>query len=81
MVDKFWENVLKKDDGHWLWRGSLTSRNYGRIMVNGHLLQATRISYAIFHGKKLEEIENLKMVKTCPLKNCVNPLHLVALPK
>ena len=80
-IERFWNNVLKMQDGHWVWQGSGTDRKYGRIMINHRNIQATRLSYAIFHGKDLEQIEHLKMVKTCPVKSCVNPLHLVALPR
>lgn len=82
LTEIFWANVLKSQDGHWIWQGSLTKPRkhggYGRIMIDGKLIYATRLSYAIFHDKNLPEIEHLKMVKTCDVVECVNPAHLAA---
>jgi hypothetical protein len=85
LIERFWANILKRDDGHWIWKGSLTKKrtrgSYGRIMYRGKSIYAVRLSYAIFHNKEIEDIDHLEMKKICPVKECVNPAHLVALPR
>jgi len=76
--DKFYKNVLTRDDGHWIWRGSVTKGGYGRIMINREQIQATQLSYMVTCNKSLANIKHLRMVKMCPIKLCVNPLHIDA---
>lgn len=81
MTEKFWRNVLKREDGHWIWQGSKTDRGYGRIKIRGKLFQATQLSLMIVRNIELSEVEKLKIIKLCLYKDCVNPACLHTLPK
>jgi len=70
---RFWINV-EKTEGCWLWRGSVLQRSgYGRIMVGGKTIIASRYSYMLHHGTISDDVF---VLHTCDNRICVRPDHL-----
>lgn len=80
-VGDFWAQVEKREDGHWIWKGRKTTKNYGRVMIKGKEIYTHRLSYALTHGYTLEQIEHLRVIKICKIRECISPAHLVEQPK
>lgn len=58
----------------WLW---CTDRGgYGVVGIGGKSRKAHRVSYCMFHGISLEEIEGVVIRHKCDNPWCVNPEHL-----
>ena len=66
---------IDKSGDCWLWTGSVNSRGYGGIIIDGKYFRAHRIMYEMFKGKipKGLEVDHL-----CEVRTCVNPEHLEA---
>ncbi len=66
----FWEKVAKTESC-WLWRGSTSTRGYGRYRGQ----QAHRVSFEL-SGNEIPK--GLVLDHKCRVRNCVNPDHLRA---
>jgi hypothetical protein len=71
----FWSRVRKEGD-HLIWEGAETTRGYGKIEIGGRSEYAHRVSYCIANNLDIKDIDNLKIVKLCPVNECVAPAHL-----
>ena len=60
-------------DACWLWQGRLNPKGYGSIYANGKHRRVHRFSYELTYG---EIPDDLKVLHTCDVRNCVNPRHL-----
>lgn len=68
--------TLRKEGGCHIWKASTNGkRGYGKMIVNGKLELAHRISYRLFRG---EIKEGLVIDHLCENVKCVNPEHLQA---
>lgn len=56
-----------------MWRHTMTTSGYGKIMINGVRYPAHRLSWLMFRG---EIPEGKWVLHTCDSKLCVNPDHL-----
>lgn len=78
-IKRFWSKVVKglRDDC-WLWMAALEHgrfkhrQGYGVIRVQGRLVRAHTISYALVHGYD----HGLFVLHECDEPRCVNPRHL-----
>lgn len=70
--ERFFDKV-NKTDSCWLWTGSLTSRGYGSIGVDGKNVSAHRLSYMLFNG---DIPDGFVVCHSCDVPACVNPEHL-----
>ena len=60
-------------NGCWIWQQSSDKDGYGKIVVDGVLKRAHRLSYETFVG---EIPDGLYVLHRCDVRNCVNPQHL-----
>jgi len=72
--EKFWPKV-EKTKTCWLWRGNMQRDGYGMAMRRGgkKRVSAHRLSWEIHNGEIPEE---MRVLHTCHVRNCVNPRHL-----
>ena len=63
---------VDEESGCWLWEGS-TRGGYGRLRVNGEMMEAHRASYEAHIGKIPE---GLVIDHLCRNRACINPSHL-----
>jgi hypothetical protein len=82
---RFWSYVDKNGpDGYhsqtgenlgpcWLWTAAKSSGGYGRLNVEGRLVQAHRLAYELLTGPIPPELD---IDHLCRVHNCVNPDHL-----
>lgn len=74
-IQRFWAKVGKGDTpgACWMWRGSLASSGYGRLLTKTRYALAHRYSYELHNGPVPAE---LVIDHTCRNRGCVNPAHL-----
>lgn len=63
----------RKSDGCWEWLRAKAGGGYGRVCINGRLLQAHRVVYEQFVGPIPA---GLHLDHLCRNPGCVNPAHL-----
>lgn len=74
--ERLTDNVVKSDDGCWLWRLALDRDGYGTMRIGGKGKRAHRVAYELEYG----EIQpGLELDHICCNRACVNPAHLRAL--
>lgn len=71
-VERFWAKVRKTDDC-WLWTASADGKGYGKMLVDGKLQQAHRLSWLIHTG---ESPGDWHVCHKCDNPPCVRPDHL-----
>lgn len=73
-IDSFLSKVSPEpNSGCWLWDASTSADGYGRVMLNGRVQNAHRVSYEIHVGPVPE---GLVVDHLCRNRCCVNPDHL-----
>jgi hypothetical protein len=83
LSDKFWEKIAKRENGCWLWIGSLSNAGYGRFDGGAAFRAAhkTRIAHRLaFMAIKGAIPEGLTLDHLCRNRACVNPDHLDPCP-
>lgn len=70
---RFWNKVIKHDDGCWEWAGNKTTRGYGRVRWNGAGEYAHRVSYMIHYGSIPD---GMVVMHKCDNPQCTRPDHL-----
>ena len=81
--ERFWNKVKKSDnpDDCWIWIASKLKSGYGMFgYYKGprpvRSILAHRVSYALHHNLKLENIADLYILHRCDNPSCVRPNHL-----
>lgn len=64
---------VEKTESCWLWKGALTISGYGVFSLNKKYIRAHRASYILHKGEIKDE---LLVLHSCDVRNCVNPDHL-----
>lgn len=64
---------VNESDGHWLWKGHLSSKGYGFFCVDKVNTFAHRWAYMLLVGEVPEGVE---VDHECLVRSCVNPGHL-----
>lgn len=77
LPEKLRQFVIDPDTGCWLWVGELTN-GYGRVVWAGRFCGAHRAMYLHLNGNIPSEVH---VHHACLRTDCVNPAHLVAMPR
>lgn len=64
---------VEKTPTCWLWKGATTKSGYGVFSLNKKYIRAHRASY-ILHVSEIQD--DLLVLHSCDVRNCVNPDHL-----
>lgn len=60
-------------NGCWIWRGTVATNGYGRVMFRGRMMAAHRLFFVLHRGPIPEGLE---LDHLCSTRPCVNPAHL-----
>ena len=75
--DRFWHSIIKAPSGHWIWTGSVVSkeahRDYGLFYTGERQMLAHRYAWEFLVGPIPE---GLVIDHLCCFPRCVNPRHL-----
>lgn len=72
---RLWNRIDKKSaDECWLWCGSINSRGYGQISIQGNLQLVHRVVWELKYKKPVPA--GLLVCHTCDTRRCCNPIHL-----
>jgi hypothetical protein len=69
-----WRKVEPRDDGCWIWTGTITGHGYGYLRRAGKMTPAHRATYELMHREAIPS--GLVLDHLCRNRACVNPGHL-----
>jgi hypothetical protein len=69
----FWSRVAVREDGCWIWTGTINKGGYGQFRVGRSAAMAHRVSYQLKIGPVPD---GLQLDHLCRVRACVNPDHL-----
>ena len=73
-IARFWSHIDRRGpDECWLWTGYTTSKGYGQININDHIVRVHRVSYFLHYRQ--QPINGL-VGHLCNSPACTNPSHL-----
>lgn len=78
IMERFWQKVLKRDDGCWQWIGTIDKRTgYGFFMHGPKGAQQKYRAHRFSYERLVDEIpDDLVCCHSCDRRDCVNPAHL-----
>lgn len=69
-IERFWDNVVKTENGCWLWQGKSEVNGYGYARFGMRQELTHRISWILHYGKIPD---GLNVLHHCDVRRCVNP--------
>ncbi len=72
-LEDVWKYINKKYEDCWIWKGSISSDGYGRIVINHKIYRTHRLIYEMTIGKIPD---GLLVCHSCDNPLCCNPEHL-----
>lgn len=74
-IARFVEKVaVGYPDECWIWKGAMDDRGVGQFWLNGEVVRAPRLAWAIANGRAFPE--DLVACHRCDNPPCVNPAHI-----
>jgi len=71
--ERFWNGLHKRDDGCWLWTGTINEWGYGTVGYHRRIVGAHRLAWELKHGSIPK---GLFVCHKCDVPACCNPSHL-----
>jgi len=65
------EKYVTREDGHWLWKGTVRDGVTPVIFHEGRNWNLRRLIYERYNKRKVHG----RVLVTCHLQNCIHPLH------